>query len=72
MSSEKVITEMETVQLPWAKTIELGEAEYDGGYKMIRLRIREGRRITDLELDAETATTLAEKLDTWAKANAPE
>ena len=71
MSGDKIIRELEVVQAPWAKTVELAEAEFDGGFKMIRLRIREGKRITDLELDFETAGALAEKLAAWSKENTP-
>lgn len=71
MNGDKIVNELEVLQAPWAKTIELADVEFDGGFKMIRLRIREGKRITDLELDFETAGALSEKLAAWAKLNTP-
>jgi hypothetical protein len=64
-------TDIETISAPWNKNIDLQEREYDGGFKVIRLRIKEGRRITDLELDSLTAARLGGFLRTWAEANPP-
>lgn len=65
MSDEPVTRELGALEAPWAKTIELSDTEYDNGFKMLRLRIREKKRITDLELDFETAKALGEKLTAW-------
>ncbi len=65
------ISDIGTISAPWNKDIGLQEREYDGGFKMIRLRIREGRRITDLELDPLTAARLGGFLQTWAEDNPP-
>ena len=53
-------------ELPWNKTVSVQEITYEGGMSMLRLRIREGRRFTDLELMPENATALAKDLDNWA------
>lgn len=37
------------------------------GLPLIELRIREGRRITQFELDGETAARLGRALEQWAK-----
>ena len=65
------MTDTKTISAPWNKDIDLQEREYDGGFKMIRLRIKEGRRITDLELDSSTAGRLGDFLRTWAENNPP-
>lgn len=58
MSGDKTVTELEVIQAPWNKEITVSEVCYEGGYTMLHLRIKEGRRFTDLELDAETAAKL--------------
>ena len=66
MSQYESITDLTEIQAPWNKLIEVQETTWEGGFKMVRLRIREGKRITDLELDTETATTLGGVLADWA------
>lgn len=62
------VTDLDQFEAPWARVVRLQEIEYEGGVVMMRMRIREGRRITDLELTVETARHLAEELGAWAKA----
>lgn len=69
--TDQTTTDIGTISAPWNKDIELQEREYDGGFKVIRLRIKEGRRITDLELDSLTAARLGGFLRTWADNNPP-
>ena len=66
------ITDIEVINAPWNKELTVSEAEYDGGFKMLRIRIKEGKRFTDLELDFETAAHFAELMGKWAKENTPE
>ncbi len=47
----------------------LQEIVYEGGMKMLRLRIKEGKRFTDLELDAQTLKHITESLADWIVAN---
>ncbi|MDH5259506.1 MAG: hypothetical protein OEX07_15940 [Gammaproteobacteria bacterium] len=63
------ITDIEEINAPWNKLVTVQEAVYEGGFKMVRLRIKEGKRFTDLELDSETAAKLAELLGKWADDN---
>jgi len=53
-------------ELPWNKNISVQEISYEGGMTMLRLRIREGRRFTDLELLPENAEALAKDFASWA------
>ena len=64
------ISDIEEINAPWNKLVTIQEATYEGGFKMVRLRIKEGKRFTDLELDSETAANLAELLRKWAEDNA--
>ncbi|MCK5444071.1 MAG: hypothetical protein KAI73_00525 [Rhodospirillaceae bacterium] len=66
------ITDIEILQAPWNKQVTVQEAVYEGGYKMIRLRIKEGKsRFTDLELDSVTAKSLSDLLASWVAQNPP-
>lgn len=66
MSVHQNINDIAEIDAPWGKRVQVQEVTYDGGLKLLRLRIREGRRITDLELGADTAQGLAEILAVWA------
>ncbi|MCK5167023.1 MAG: hypothetical protein KAQ66_06875 [Rhodospirillaceae bacterium] len=63
------ITDIEVIDAPWNKQVTVQEATYEGGFKMVRLRIKEGKRFTDLELDSATAGNLAGLLQAWSEAN---
>lgn len=67
MTIYEKVEEKGEILAPWSKRIEIQELTYDGGVKHLRLRIREGRRITDLELAPDTATQLATVLQDWVK-----
>ncbi|PCI36973.1 MAG: hypothetical protein COB46_14090 [Rhodospirillaceae bacterium] len=66
MSVYENIEDKGEISAPWGKRIEIQELTYETGVKQLRLRIREGRRITDLELDPETAIKLAAVVGNWA------
>ena len=61
------VVDLEEFEAPWRKMVRLQEVEYRGGFKLLRLRIREGRRITDLELAPDTAIHLGRRLLAWAE-----
>ena len=65
MSTQDSITDLETIEAPWNKTVTLQEIAYEGGMKMLRLRIKEGKRFTDLELDGVTLKRLNQSLAGW-------
>ena len=66
------VTDLEEFEAPWRKMVRLQEVEYHGGTKFLRLRIREGRRITDLELAPDTAVHLGRTRLAWAEENGAE
>jgi len=70
MSTKESSREIEVLNAPWHKELTISESTYEGGFKMFHLRIKEGKRFTDLELDAETASHIAELMGSWAKENA--
>lgn len=62
------VTDLEEVEAPWGRFVRLQEIEYQGGEIMLRVRIREGHRFTDLELTRELAADLGRSLSAWAQA----
>lgn len=65
------VDDLEEFNVPWGRVVRLQEVEYQGGTLMIRVRIREGRRITDLELSPAVARHLAGALTVWADSADP-
>lgn len=63
--SEPRVTSVGRLAAPWGKEIDLQELAYDNGFAFLRLRIREGRRFTDLDLDPATAARLTAAIDRW-------
>lgn len=63
------IREIAAYELPYRRKAELREYTYESGMKMLRLVLREGKRITQVELDPETAAALAGEMQAWARDN---
>lgn len=60
------ITEIDEVEAPWGRNVRVQEVEFEGGAVMLRVRIREGRRFTDLEMTRDVAARLGNSLVSWA------
>jgi len=68
--TDENLRELLALQLPYTRKAEVREFTYDSGLKMLRLVLREGKRITQVELDAETAAALGQVLSDWAEEQA--
>ncbi|NQU60835.1 MAG: hypothetical protein HQ512_06865 [Rhodospirillales bacterium] len=66
MSDQPTVTDIRVFQAPWNKQVTLQNVAYEGGMSLLRVRIKEGSRFTDLELDPQTATDIAEAVSGWA------
>ena len=51
------VTEIDEVEAPWGRNVRVQEVEFEGGAVMLRVRIREGKRFTDLEMTRDQPTT---------------
>lgn len=58
---------IDTFTAPYGQAIELLEVDYEGGTKLLRLRIREGKRFTVFDIDPRTATHWGATLTIWAE-----
>lgn len=63
------LREIANYELPYSRKAELREIEFEGGMKMLRLILREGRRITQVDLDADSAAALSDAMGDWARLN---
>lgn len=62
------ITDIAQFDLPYRRKAAIRLVEFEGGMKMVRLVLREGTRITQIDLDADSATQLSRTLaDTAAR-----
>ncbi|MDG1737912.1 MAG: hypothetical protein P8L68_05875 [Paracoccaceae bacterium] len=58
----ETITEIARLELPYRRRAILKEVVFDGGMQMTRLVIKEGTRITQVDLDAQAAENLGKLL----------
>ncbi len=64
----ETVTELETIEAPYGRQVVLQNVTHDSGMRMLRVRIREGRRFTIMDLDPDTAARLGTALNGWAGA----
>ena len=57
-TGDALVTEIGRNVAPWGKELVVQALSYESGMRLARVRIREGRRFTVLDLDATTATWL--------------
>jgi hypothetical protein len=50
---------------PYGRQLAIDEMQFEGGMRLLRITIREGSRITQVELDHATAEGLLAALGTW-------
>jgi uroporphyrin-III C-methyltransferase/precorrin-2 dehydrogenase/sirohydrochlorin ferrochelatase len=56
-----------TLQAPYRREVRLEEVEFESGMQMLRVIVREGHRITQLDLDPDTAQSWGETMLNWAR-----
>ncbi len=61
------LTNLTEIELPYRRKAILKRVDFDSGMSMVRLVIREGTRITQVDLDAEAATGIADALTSAAR-----
>ena len=66
---EEAVNDLGKFDLPYGREVRMEEVVYEGGMKLLRLRLREGNRHTVIELDPASAAEWAGVLGPWAKDN---
>ncbi len=69
MNAYRTVTDLDKIEAPWRKQVFLQAIAYEGGMTALRMRIKEGSRFTDLELDAATAARIGRLLLDWSSAS---
>ncbi len=65
----EAVKSLDKFTAPFHQQIELLEVDYEGETKLLRLRIKEGKRFTIFDMDAETAERWGKVMVGWAEAN---
>lgn len=66
------VESLEKFPIPYSKEVELFGVVYENGFPILRMRIREGKRFTMVDLDPATAEHWGRKMVEWAEANRTE
>jgi hypothetical protein len=67
----ETVTRLERFDAPYGREVELQEVLFEGGMKLLRLRIREGKRFTIMDLDPATAAHWGRVMGDWASRDQP-
>jgi len=59
------IEQLGEIAAPYGKKISFQKIAYDNGFQILRMRIREGKRFTDMDLDVETIQQLQGVFVKW-------
>ena len=59
---DETVTDLAEFDLPYRRKAILRHVEHDSGMKMVRLVLREGHRITQVDIDPEMAIALGEAI----------
>ena len=62
----EIVTELAEHELPFGRRVRLLDVDYQNGLHMLRMIWREGRRITQVEIDPEAAKSLGSDIAAWA------
>ena len=60
------MTLIDNYELPYTRKASLHDHEYESGMHLLRLTIREGHRITAVDIGPEQAKAMGQAMLTWA------
>ena len=64
---EETVTRIERFAAPYSREITLDDVQHESGMRLLRITVREGRRFTIFDLDAETAAHWGSALVSWSQ-----
>ncbi len=64
--SEEAIKALTKIAAPFGREIVLESVEHESNMRMLRIRIREGRRFTVVDIDEDTAKRWSTVMSAWA------
>ncbi len=56
--NDETVTELAMLELPFGRRASVREVKFESGLRMVRLVLREGRRITQVDMDEPSAREL--------------
>ena len=68
---EETVTRIERFAAPYSREITLDDVLHESGMRLLRITVREGRRFTIFDLDAETAAHWGSALMNWSRHSEP-
>jgi len=60
--NDQEVRELASFELPYRRKCAIRELTFDSGMKMVRLVLREGTRITQIDLDKDAASAIGQAL----------
>lgn len=67
--SGDIKTRISTIEAPYRREVWLDDVRFESGMRLLRLTIKEGRRFTQIDVDAATANRWGQALLDWARAS---
>ena len=64
--SDETVAALDQFTATYGRQVSLESVGYESGLRMLRIRIREGKRFTVMDIDADTASHWATVMSTWA------
>jgi hypothetical protein len=64
--SAEIKTRIGTIDAPYRREVWLDDVQFESGMRLLRVTIKEGRRFTQLDLDAATAEQWGQIMLDWA------
>ncbi len=65
--SGDIKTRISTFEAPYRREVWLDDMRFESGMRLLRVTIKEGRRFTQLDLDAATADRWGQTMLSWAQ-----
>jgi len=65
--ADEVKERLETLIAPFGREVRLDEVRFESGMRLLRVTIKEGRRITVLDVDPTTALAWAKVMNLWGE-----
>ncbi len=64
---EETVTPVDQFQAPFGREVIIQDVLHESGMRMLRIRIREGKRFTVMDVDAATASHWSSVLAHWVE-----
>jgi hypothetical protein len=64
--STETVTPLTKLEAPYGREVTFENVEHESSMRMLRIRIREGRRFTIMDIDEETALRWSTIMTAWA------